>query len=412
MTAAAAPAANVLAWLAAPAGSVVAVLHFAGALKSLPVLGRLPLDLTAVALAALLPMLAALGLDRRWRLHPGIGPPLVFAVLLLLWLVVSGAWSASRDVADEKLIQAVLLGPILLLAGLLIGADPTSRDRLTGTSILIGILVGAGVALGLAADALVLGGRRGADPERVRVAYQVAGLAIASAAALAAVKVAEARRGRDLLLWAGVTAGLGAAALVPGGRLALLGLMAAVLAAPAARLVLAGRFGRAVGWAAAAAAGGLAGLAILLATPEAASSLRTIERLVGDPSTATSARAILWGEALHWAGTAAPFGLGAGGFPTAAGFGEQRGFYPHNHALEAMAEGGLPGLVFWLGAFGGGVLFAARQRLRVAPARVARIVALTLPLGLTAMVSTDLGNRMIWFGLGLVLSLGIEARRA
>jgi hypothetical protein len=47
----------------------------------------------------------------------------------------------------------------------------------------------------------------------------------------------------------------------------------------------------------------------------------------------------------------------------------------------------------------------------VAPGRAARIAALTLPLGLTAMVSTDLGNRMVWFGLGLLLSLGVEARR-
>ena len=44
-------------------------------------------------------------------------------------------------------------------------------------------------------------------------------------------------------------------------------------------------------------------------------------------------------------------------------------------------------------------------------ASASRIAALTLPLGLTAMVSTDLGNRMVWFGLGLLLSLGVEARR-
>jgi cell division protein FtsW (lipid II flippase) len=46
----------------------------------------------------------------------------------------------------------------------------------------------------------------------------------------------------------------------------------------------------------------------------------------------------------------------------------------------------------------------------VAPGRAARIAALTLPVALTAMVSTDLGNRMVWFGLGLLLSLAVEAR--
>ncbi|EFH09160.1 hypothetical protein HMPREF0731_4620, partial [Pseudoroseomonas cervicalis ATCC 49957] len=44
--------------------------------------------------------------------------------------------------------------------------------------------------------------------------------------------------------------------------------------------------------------------------------------------------------------------------------------------------------------------------------RVARIAALVLPVALAALVSTDLGNRMVWFALGLSLSLGVVARRA
>jgi hypothetical protein len=41
-------------------------------------------------------------------------------------------------------------------------------------------------------------------------------------------------------------------------------------------------------------------------------------------------------------------------------------------------------------------------------------VALVLPVALAAMVSTDLGNRMVWFALGLALSAGLEceARQA
>jgi O-antigen ligase len=136
-----------------------------------------------------------------------------------------------------------------------------------------------------------------------------------------------------------------------------------------------------------------------------------LERLYGAANTETPARLILWGQALRWAGTAAPFGLGTGAFSIAAGFGEDRGFYPHNHALEALVEGGLPGLFFWLLAFGGGVALAIGQAWRTAPARVARIAALTLPVALSVMVSTDLGNRMAWLALGLLLSLAVEARR-
>ena len=87
----------------------------------------------------------------------------------------------------------------------------------------------------------------------------------------------------------------------------------------------------------------------------------TLERLAGDPA-GFEARTQLWGAALAWGGEAAPFGLGTGAFTLAAGFGERRGLHPHNHALEALAEAGLPGLLLWLGAFGGGSFPQAATR--------------------------------------------------
>jgi cell division protein FtsW (lipid II flippase) len=53
-----------------------------------------------------------------------------------------------------------------------------------------------------------------------------------------------------------------------------------------------------------------------------------------------------------------------------------------------------------------------RARHRVAPRRAAEIAAMVLPVALTIMVSTDLGNRMAWFALGLALSLGVASREA
>ena len=64
----------------------------------------------------------------------------------------------------------------------------------------------------------------------------------------------------------------------------------------------------------------------------------------------------------------------------------------------------------WLLAFGGGAAVAVARAGQVAPGRAARIAALTLPVALSVMVSTDLGNRMAWFALGLLLSLAVEAR--
>jgi O-antigen ligase len=302
----------------------------------------------------------------------------------------------------------VLLGPPMLLAGLLVGGDAPTLRRFCTATLLVGVVVGAGVAWGVVAHQVVLGGTTD-NAELVRVQYQLAGLAIACAAGLAALRVAEAERPMPRLFWLSMTAGLAGAVLIPGGRLALLAAGMGVAGAPALNWALRGRWLVAFAWVGAIVAAGLLGLGLLMATPRAALGLRTLERVFGEPTTNTPARLVLWGEALRWGGEAAPFGLGTGSFPAAAGFGERRGMYPHNHALEALAEGGLPGLTLWLAAFGGGVALALRQARHVAPGRAARIAALTLPVALSVMVSTDLGNRMAWFALGLLLSLAVRS---
>ncbi|RAI60964.1 O-antigen ligase family protein [Roseicella frigidaeris] len=395
--------------VAAGSGLLAAALQFAGALKSLPGLAALPVDLTLLVALPLLPALALLLLARRWEMRPILAAPLLAASLLLLWLTLAGGWSSSRLVLAEKLPQLVLLGPAMLLAGLLVGADAASLRRFCSAVVVIGLLIGAATAWGVMNGTVILGGALGQDPQKLRVQYQLAGLAIACAAGLAALRVMEAR-GPGRVGWVAILLLLGLAVLVPGGRAALLGLLLGAAGAPALLLCLSGRWIVALGWLGLIAGLGLGGLAALLALPGVDLGLRTLERLFGDPATATPARLILWGEALRWAAEAAPWGLGTGGFTLAAGTGDDRSLHPHNHALEALVEGGLPGLLLWLLAFGGAVALAIGLAWRVAPGRAARVAALTLPVALTAMVSTDLGNRMVWFGLGLLLSLGMEAR--
>jgi O-antigen ligase len=402
--------------LAAPvaggAGLAAAVVQFAGALKSLPGSAALPVDLTLAAAAAMLLLLLLTAADRRWHLDPTLAVPFAGCVLLPLWLAVAGSWSASTAVLAEKLPQAVLLGPAMVVAGALVGADAAALRGFCLATLGIGLLVGGAVAWGVATDAVVLGGAPGADPARVRVQYQIAGLSIACAAGLAALQLVEACSAAARLAWSIVALALALAALVPGGRAALLGLGLGVAGAPALRLWLADRRGASLLWCAATAAAGLGGLAILAeGAPELSNELRTVERIFGVAASVNPARAVIWDEALRWAGSAAPLGLGTGGFTLAAGFGDARALHPHNHALEALAEGGLPGLALWLLAFGGGAALAVARSGRVAPGRAARIAALTLPVALSVMVSTDLGNRMAWFALGLLLSLGLEARR-
>ena len=391
--------------LAGLAGVAAAAVHFAGALKSAPLLAGLPVDLTLLAAAAAAPLLLLLAATRRWTLAPALALPIAAAGLLWLWLVIAAAWSPSRLVAAEKLLDVLLLAPPLLLAGLLVGADAAARRMLAGATLLAGGVVAASVATGLAGGEVQLGG----DPRPgvVRVQYQLVGLLLASAAALATIQALEARGGRRLV-WLGLALSLAGAALLPGGRAGLVGLGAALLAAPAAWLWAADRRAAAGG---VLVLGGLAaagGVLLLLSDPALTIGFRTLERLLGQGIEA-SARPALWAAALSLAGEAMPWGVGTGGFTVAAGFGEWRGLYPHNHAIEALAEGGLPGLLLWLGAFGGGVVVLVARLARLGPGRASRLVALTLPMAVAALVSTDLGNRMVWFALGLALSAAVTA---
>jgi O-antigen ligase len=393
--------------LAALAGLPAAGMQYAGALKSAPPLANLPFDITLLCTAALAPCLLLLVAGTRWRAHAALALPIGACALLWLWLVIAALWSPSRDILAAKLPEEVLVAPAMLLAGLAIGAEAGARRVLAATTLALGPFVAVSVAWGITSGTVVLGGAVGANPDLVRVQYQLAGLAIACAAGLSALRAAEAQ-GLWRLPWLGLTLLLCGAGLLPGGRAGLLALGLAVSLAPAAHFWSAGRARAALGWTTAAAGLGLLGLALLLAHPDRAAGLRTLERFTGE-GLAASARPVLWSQALRWAGESLPWGLGTGGFTMAAGNGERRGLYPHNHALEVLAEGGLPGILLWLGAFGGGAALLLGRLRALPPGAAGRLVALVLPVALSAMVSTDLGNRMVWFALGLALSAGLEA---
>jgi O-antigen ligase len=395
--------------MTAIAGILAAILHFAGALKSTPLVAALPLDITVLAALGLLAALLLVATGSAWRAEPLIALPLAACGALWLWLVVAGAWSPSRGILAAKLTDAVLLGPAMLAAGLAVAAQDRALARCADATLAIGVFVAVAIAWGLATGSIVLGGLPGASPDQLRVQYQIAGLTIASAAAVAGIRAAEAAWLPARLGWLGMAALLSAAALMPGGRAALAALALAIAVAPAIALWRAGRPGVALLWPGAVVLGAVAVLSAVQSDPPLATGLRTLERLAEGEVAQSSGRLPLWRVAAEQGGAALPWGLGTGGFTIAAGHGERRGLYPHNHPLEIMAEGGLPGLVLWLAAFGGGALAALPLGARAAPGRAARVAALALPVALSVMVSTDLGNRMAWFALGLALGLGVSA---
>ena len=393
-----------LAWLA---GAATALLHLAGALKSILLIGQLPIDFTVLIALAALPLLTLCAITRRWVVAPQIGLPLAAIAGLWLWLVLAGCWSASGAVMGAKLAEIILLAPIMLMAGLLVAGDDAALRGFCAGVLLAGAVVALSLAGNLAEGSVALGGPASADPEKWRIAYQVTGLAIAMAAALAAVHWGEARSTARRLFWLSASVALVLGALLPGGRAALVALGLCLLLGPLVILLRQQMPGRATFW-------GLgllflAGGAAWFGDSEAGHQARALERLFVPNVLESSGRLPLWGSALALAGQAMPFGLGTGGFSLAAGFGEWRGRHPHNLALEALVEAGLPGLVLWLLAFGGAA-FAAWKLGRTAPSwRVARILVLCLPMAVTLQVSTDLGNRMAWLTLGLALGLGLRA---
>ncbi|MCS6891823.1 MAG: O-antigen ligase family protein [Rhodovarius sp.] len=393
--------------LAAAAGLAAAALQWAGALKTTPVLAWLPADATLLAaglLFLLLPPLLAAG---GWRISPSVLPPLLAAAALWLWWCLAALWSPAGPAAEAKLLALLGAGPAMLLAGLAVGGDGRARAGLAFGVLVVGSAVGAGTAWGIATDGVVLGGRLGEDPTRIRVAYQLAGLAIATAGGVAALRLAMAR-GPARLFWLLLLLALAAAVVLPGGRAALLAMGAVVFAVPVLFWLLGGRPWPALLWGGLVLALGLAAAASLASDATWAAGLRSLERLLTPPGGGEEERWQLWADALRLSGI---LGIGPGAFPVAAGFGDHRGMHPHNHGLEALVEGGVPGLALWLAAFGGGLLLLLLRARRLGPERAALLLALVLPQAITVMVSTDLGNRMAWFALGLALSAGVERAR-
>ncbi|NBQ76489.1 MAG: hypothetical protein EBU14_14250, partial [Acetobacteraceae bacterium] len=90
---------NGFAWLV---GANIALLHLAGALKSMPLIGLLPIDLTILLAMIALPLLVLFVALRRWLVSPALGLPMAAIGTLWLWLVLTGCWSASGAVLSAK----------------------------------------------------------------------------------------------------------------------------------------------------------------------------------------------------------------------------------------------------------------------------------------------------------------------
>ena len=393
---------------AALLGLAAAGLQFAAALKGLPGLALLPVDLTPPLLVLVLGLAAARLLFHPHRIGPEAALVVGLQALLALWLVTAGGWSGGPETLPRKLAEIALLGPAMTLAGLAVAAHPAAFAAFAGGCAGVGLAVALGVPVAVAAGIAVLGGA--ADADTIRVQYQVATLALAAAAGVMAADAVPAQGPGRLLRIAGVAV-LAVAALATGGRAGLAGLAAAVVLAPAAVLAARGRWLAALVLAGGIAAALATGLALVLALTDPAGVPRTLARFLDGALGAGAVRPVLWAEAWR---LASPLGLGPAGFAPAAGLGDRRGWHPHNLGLEALAEGGVPAAALLLAILLACGAALARRARDVPAAQFGATVGFACVALAQAATSTDLGNRMAWLWVGIVAGLAVRAepRRA
>jgi O-antigen ligase len=384
-------------------GLAAAGLQFAAALKGLPGIAALPFDLTPPLLALVLGLATARLALHRHSIGPEAAAAIGLQALLALWLVTAGAWSASTEVLPRKLAEIVLLAPSMTLVGLAVAAHPTAFAGFAAGCAAIGLAVALAVPLAVAGGIAVLGGAP--DAESIRVQYQVATLAVAAAAAVLAAGAVTTQGGGRALRIAGV-AMLAFAALATGGRAGFAGLVAAVVLAPAAAFAAHGRRLAALALAAVIATVLAAVIALVLALTDPAGVPRTLARWLDGALGAGAVRPTLWAAA--WA-LAGPFGLGPAGFAPVAGYGDARGWHPHNLALEALVEGGVPGAALFAAIVALSLVTLIRRARDVAPMQFGATVGFACVALAQAATSTDLGNRMAWLWIGVIVGLAVRA---
>lgn len=388
-------------------GALACLLLFVGVLKSLPGVAKAPVDITPVLLGLTVAHLAFALVARRYVLPPSVPMLFLLHATLAVLAIASAGTSQGRDIFPDKLRDLVLVAPAMMAIGVAVAADPKAFGRfLLAAKILgpaMGAFIAAAFALGLVDVVIQFGGRGNVSTQRVQ--YQVTNLLIALAASAYAV-AALRTRGIARLFNLGMTVLMAFAALIPGGRSGFIGLCLATVLAPCMVLWHQGQRRRAVAIALLLACLAAAGVALLFASAQLASGLRTVERFTQGGIGESSARLPLWRAAFALVQGNGPFGVGFGAYTPSAGWGTARDLYPHNVFIEALVELGLPGLLLYLCVWATAWIGWATARKQAGAEQWAASAAFGLIMLILISVSTDLGNPLPWFVLGLLSASG------
>ena len=390
--------------------ALVVLYLFAGIYKGDPRLAAVPVDLTALffGMSVLVGGLILL----RNPIHRKSLPVVFATVCLVVWLMVSLAWSPSRVYGPAKVFSLGTLVLWAVIAGAVIIAPDPERVRRLFTVLLL-------FSLWLGVESLIIFIQAGGNAGRIRVLGGGGYLSLGRIAGLGALIALTAwlyGRGRPRWLYLTIFSFLGFVLAIAGGRGPVLAVALPLLTVAA----LGVRFTRTriLYWPAQLSVlllllGVASGLVTYSAvTDHTLASLDRLERLAdGDIGGTGETRADTYRKSMEFAGTAPLVGLGVGAWPVVnSNVDVQR--YPHNLFAELMVEGGLIAVALFLVLIATALRSATIDRMRHDPQALCAVM-LFINTFLNAMVSSDVpGNRAMFLMIGLLALCAVRAPAA
>ena len=244
--------------------------------------------------------------------------------ILIYYLMITAMWSPSVVYRDEKLLRTAILPLLFLIAGYMVA-------RAGGLRVMAGVTVAAAALVYLLAPEDGFLDATAEDP----IEYQRYGILVGAAAGCAVLLADKSIKGLALI---SLAAFFTYVAATSGGRLgvvlAAIGLLVRMplLAVPAAASVVAAYiWWQDIG-------------DYLLATVDIDSAVfRAVNVTFGQLQVDYSLREDFTADAWRVFMSEPLLGVGWGGFPVAAGYGDAGGHYPHNIVLELLSETGVVG---------------------------------------------------------------------
>lgn len=390
--------------LSAILGTSSAILHFSGAVKGLPLPSFLRFNFTPPLLVFVF-VLSSLRLFRGdLRMSGAASFYLTVLLLLATWLIIAAAWTAAGEPVHQKLLEITLISPLTCIIGYTIGADHLCFRKFSATVIVIGTLVAIWIPLGTSLKWAVLGGPITLDD--IRIQYQISGLAIAAATLFTLINASFLKHKFSffsffllLLLVQGL--------FLSGAKAAMLAFILSTVVITTIICIVTQTF-RSIVWICLLLSLSASGQTIWhFLEPSSFSGLARFYPFIFDFNNIESfhIRAILWRIAIS---KASFFGLGPSGFSLAAGLGELRRWHPHNLLFESLIEGGVFGFLLFLLLIIFPFISLLYNRLRLSAAEFLSLLGLGVIGIIQLSTSTDLGNRMVWMWLSLLVGPSIR----